>query len=73
MKAPPKSVTPDVTTSAEAAALTAVRSAESSSAMPLKKSSRRIAAIDWVRGVAMLLMVLDHVSLAYHRNHISNN
>lgn len=41
--------------------------------MPLKKSSRRIAAIDWVRGVAMLLMVLDHVSLAYDRNHISNN
>ena len=41
--------------------------------MSLKQRSGRIAAIDWVRGVAMLLMVLDHVSMAYNRNHISSD
>lgn len=73
MIAPPKSVTPDMTTSAETATATTLPSAESSPAMPPKRRSKRIAAIDWVRGVAMLLMVLDHVSMAYDRNHISSD
>ena len=35
--------------------------------------SQRIAAIDWVRGVAMLFMMIDHVSMAYNSQHISND
>ena len=31
----------------------------------------RIAAIDWMRGFVMILMVVDHVSMAYHAEHIS--
>jgi len=38
-----------------------------------KKRPQRIAAIDWVRGVAMLLMMVDHVSMAYNSEHISND
>lgn len=48
-------------------------SAELPATQPPKKRSRRIAAIDWVRGVAMVLMVLDHVSMAYNRNHLSSD
>ena len=33
---------------------------------PGKNRPQRIAAIDWVRGVAMLLMMIDHVSMANH-------
>ena len=33
--------------------------------------SRRIAAIDWMRGFVMILMVIDHVSMAYHFDHLS--
>lgn len=62
-----------MTTSTETAAATSLPSAESSPAIPRKQQTRRIAAIDWVRGVAMLLMVLDHVSMAYDRNHISSD
>ena len=59
---------------AENAAATALPSStESSLAEAHKRPSRRIAAIDWVRGVAMLLMVLDHVSMAYDRNHLSSD
>jgi uncharacterized membrane protein len=32
---------------------------------------KRIAAIDWMRGFVMILMVIDHVSMAYHGQHIS--
>ena len=40
---------------------------------PGKNRPQRIAAIDWVRGVAMLLMMIDHVSMAYNSRHISND
>lgn len=73
MESPPKSVTPDMTSSAGIAGSTTPPSAQPSPAMPGKQRSRRIAAIDWVRGVAMLLMVLDHVSMAYNRHHISSD
>jgi len=33
--------------------------------------SKRIAAIDWMRGFVMIVMVLDHVSMAYNKGHIS--
>ena len=38
-------------------------------ATPVRKS-RRIAAIDWMRGFVMLLMIIDHASMAFDRNHI---
>ncbi|TYK65260.1 DUF1624 domain-containing protein [Colwellia echini] len=33
--------------------------------------STRIAAIDWMRGFVMIIMVLDHVSMAYNKGHIA--
>ena len=35
--------------------------------------SRRIASIDWMRGFVMILMLIDHVSMAYNRNHMSSD
>lgn len=33
--------------------------------------SKRIAAIDWMRGVAMILMMIDHASMAFDGDHFS--
>jgi uncharacterized membrane protein len=38
-------------------------------AVPTK--SKRIAAIDWMRGFVMILMVIDHASMAFDGNHFS--
>jgi uncharacterized membrane protein len=38
-----------------------------------RPKSRRIAAIDWMRGFVMVLMVIDHASMAYDRNHLSQD
>ncbi len=35
--------------------------------------SKRIAAIDWMRGFVMILMVVDHVSMAYNAQHNSTD
>jgi uncharacterized membrane protein len=35
------------------------------------KESRRIASIDWMRGIVMILMMVDHVSMAFNHNHLS--
>ena len=39
---------------------------------PARKASR-IAAIDWMRGLVMVLMVIDHASMAYDANHLSED
>jgi uncharacterized membrane protein len=38
-----------------------------------KPSAQRIAAIDWMRGLVMILMVLDHVSMAFDGNHVAED
>jgi uncharacterized membrane protein len=35
--------------------------------------AKRIAAIDWMRGFVMIIMVLDHVSMVYNINHIGSD
>jgi len=35
--------------------------------------SKRIAAIDWMRGFVMILMLVDHVSMAYNAQHDSSD
>jgi uncharacterized membrane protein len=36
-------------------------------------NSRRIAAIDWMRGIVMVLMVVDHASMAFNGEHLSQD
>ena len=38
---------------------------------PIK--SKRIAAIDWMRGFVMIIMVLDHVSMVYNKGHLAKD
>lgn len=35
--------------------------------------SQRIATIDWMRGLVMVLMVIDHASMAFDANHLSED
>ncbi|WP_019029561.1 DUF1624 domain-containing protein [Colwellia piezophila] len=41
--------------------------------MTSQVKSKRIAAIDWMRGFVMIIMVLDHVSMVYNRDHLSTD
>jgi len=41
--------------------------------MRIANPSRRIAAIDWMRGFVMLLMVVDHASMAFDGQHIAHD
>jgi len=36
-------------------------------------SSGRIAAIDWMRGLVMVLMVIDHASMAFDGTHVAHD
>ncbi|HYJ18680.1 MAG TPA: heparan-alpha-glucosaminide N-acetyltransferase domain-containing protein [Burkholderiales bacterium] len=38
-----------------------------------KAGSSRIAAIDWMRGLVMILMVIDHASMAFDSSHLSED
>ncbi len=35
--------------------------------------SKRVATIDWMRGLVMVLMVVDHASMAFDRNHLARD
>ena len=39
----------------------------------VQKKSARIAAIDWMRGLVMVLMVIDHASMAFNGAHLSTD
>jgi uncharacterized membrane protein len=37
------------------------------------RPTNRIAAIDWMRGFVMILMIIDHASMAFDRSHLSQD
>ena len=37
------------------------------------RTSQRIATIDWMRGVVMILMIIDHASMAFDGSHLSED
>jgi uncharacterized membrane protein len=39
--------------------------------MEIKPKSKRIASIDWMRGFVMIMMMLDHVDMAFNGEHFS--
>src|SRR5215204_996593 len=39
----------------------------------VKAASNRIATLDWMRGLVMVLMVIDHASMAFDGNHLSED
>jgi uncharacterized membrane protein len=51
---------------------TQIGSAAKSSTAPERKSNR-IAALDWMRGLVMVLMVVDHASMAYDGHHLDED
>src|SRR5574338_810873 len=50
-------------------AVTAVRVRESDATVAARPRAARIAAIDWMRGFVMVLMVIDHASMAFDGTH----
>jgi len=40
---------------------------------PAPAKSHRIAAVDWIRGFVMLLMIVDHASMSFDRGHLDHD
>jgi uncharacterized membrane protein len=36
-------------------------------------TSKRIATIDWIRGLVIVLMVIDHASMAFDGHHLAHD
>lgn len=47
--------------------------AVSAASAPPAPKSRRIAAIDWMRGFVMILMIFDHASMSFDRDHLDHD
>ena len=45
----------------------------SHAAPPPRIGSHRIAALDWMRGFVMILMIFDHASMSFDRNHLDDD
>ena len=48
-------------------------SSEHPSIIPENPISQRIACIDWMRGLVMVLMVVDHAAMAFDRHHLDED
>jgi uncharacterized membrane protein len=44
-----------------------------SGAPPPDKPRQRVATIDWMRGLAMIVMIIDHASMAFDRGHLAHD
>lgn len=41
--------------------------------VPVERKFQRIASIDWMRGLVMVLMVIDHASMAFDKYHVAKD
>lgn len=48
-------------------------SAQTTPAAPPARRASRVAAIDWMRGLVMVLMVIDHASMAFDARHLAHD
>ena len=47
--------------------------ASGTSTIPQNQISRRVATIDWMRGLVMVLMIIDHASMAFDAYHLDHD